>query len=728
MKKILLIIAILILNCNIDRILNAGLGTILGSLGGLAKVGSALSPCFPVNRSEFQLLRHICSLGSRHFLLQAFAAQEGAAPHSSWSRNRSHLSQIPATSNARDPNTKLSKAYENRMNAWKEVLPHPVDYPLILTRPHDLKDYFLLPVLRGESIEKTVERGKGVEKAIVDLTGQMGGDRDEWLSMWEQYRSKFLQICERENVAAGKFICIERLKQEEIGGIRILPISCEDHCPYLLEWISCFGLAATPIEIDRWPVFNESVLPSSKPPALSLEKFTSYLEHFSQNWKTDHPQKNLMVQGTLQLLDGLLSKSEAMDCPTRSSIEQLSLYKIREELEQIARDEGPFFNTVSHVEQIHANLSSLLEIMSPFSYDDFPNIYRSLLTIIPISLKTHLSCGLHASGMTSVAGIFKAVEKTVTRRPRVLYGENTYFECIKAADMAAQSSSITEAKEEDWKEVDLIFAQFNPVWKRSDLEEYKVENIAAILRKTLRSRSSKPLTLALDCTLDLINSNRVGQLLEEFQEAIQEGILNIVCYRSGLKFDLFGMDNYSGAPIYMIHNRDCKWTHFDALLSDPLLQTDRLSLNWFCLAYSQAAPQLDLYRRQIFENTRHLLDKIPSKLYDLQSKYRVIPIEAGADPSFIDLHIYGPFHQLRSAALIGGYFYLHCLENGFPIFYRRSLGFYHLNFGLLFGKDSSTIRLTLGLDPKEVDLLADCFNTIHSLISPQQQPPLLDSF
>ncbi len=163
-------------------------------------------------------------------------------------------------------------------------------------------------------------------------------------------------------------------------------------------------------------------------------------------------------------------------------------------------------------------------------------------------------------------------------------------------------------------------------------------------------------------------------------------------------------------------NGGATWDSFDSLLTDPVLQTDRLSLNWFCLAYQSATPQLELYRKQVFANTRSLLNQVPSRLLsDKDAHYRVIPFESDADPAFIDIKISGPCHQAKAAVLVGGCLYLECMEGGHPIFYRRSLGFYHPNFGILFGKDSTTIRLTLGLDPAQVDLLTHCFEKIDAL-------------
>ena len=176
------------------------------------------------------------------------------------------------------------------------------------------------------------------------------------------------------------------------------------------------------------------------------------------------------------------------------------------------------------------------------------------------------------------------------------------------------------------------------------------------------------------------------------------------------------MDNYCGAPVYMIHNQDSKWAPFDALLNDPALEADPLSLNWFCLAYQYATPRLEGYRKQIFDNTRALLDRVPVRLLNNKEvSYRIIPIKPDADPGFIDIKIFGPLHKVRGGALVGGLITVDCLQKGHPLFYRPSVGFYHPNLSILFGEHCTTIRLTLGLDPDQVDVLVESFKTIDSL-------------
>ncbi len=768
-----------------------------------------ISPWASTVGNECHLLSDTCGSAAQYFLTQMCKGtpslpsffQKNSIAYSSWHLYKTQLSQIPAFSNkekqlllflekqwlakstgtypviidwicpcfgisvqvhpettnsyARDPWNKASQTYKNRVEDWKKSLPHPHSFPLILTRAYGLQDYLpsYIDVPQDENIQITVERvalrsQTKSSKVVVDLTSifqDVAKDSKKWIQAWKAYQAKFSTYCKEHHLDLTQILCIQRVKQEEIGGIRVLPwahltakeVSLQHQ--FLLEWVSKFGLSANRIELNRWDLPSNTPLYSHNNSSVvmeysSKEELVSYL-NFLACLCINHPQKSLMLQGMLQALKGLLAKmsedkwNETMSCPTRASLTRLSFFKIKEQLNLLTQenDETSFFDTASHIEQIHANLLALLEIFTPFTPDDFPKIYQDLLTSIPQDLKALTSCGVHSSGMTSLAGIFKAVERTILEtavsrinKPlRILYGDNIYYENIHSADKISNASSMDEATEQDWKDVDLLLAQFNPALKRVDFQitEYKVERIAEALSKALNARE-KPLTLAIDCTFDYINSPRVSQLLLDFQEQIKAGALNIICYRSGLKFDLFGMDNYCGAPFYMIHNQEEKWTAFDRLLTDPALQADRLSLNWFCLAYQNAAPQLELYRKQIFDNTRALLNTVPSRLLNNKNAdYQIIPIESDADPAFIDIKIYGPLHQIRGG-LVAGFLTLKCMAGKHPLFQRPSVGFYHPNLSMIFSKKCSTIRLTLGLDPAQVALLAECFETVDALNGP----------
>lgn len=777
-----------------DEAFNLAAISVLRSTSNLARFGwgiCQISPWAATIGNEFLLLSNLCDTLAQQALSQVFKKKQSKGKNpslESWMQNRESLSQIPVETNqdrqlllflqnrwlakscgfftrevdwfyplfgfniqvnpattnsyARDPNTQPSRSYLQRMENWKKILPHPQSFPLVFTRAADIQKYLpcCFDLSQKDEVETILQKAAltlqtADSKVMIDLTHLLPGDRTdqaEWMAMWEPYRKQIFQLCKKLKLNPNQFICIQKIKQEEVGGIRILPIDLSlatevDHQhQYLLEWVSHFGLTANLIELDRWPLSqsHRSIQRSVNPQTVSKEVFASYLDSYDLKWKSSHPQKTLMHQGMMQVLKGLFASlkeenwEQIMASPTRASVVQLCIAKIQDELESLSKeeDESPFFDTASRIEKINAHLSALIEVCSPFTPDDFSAIFRDLLTTIPDDLKPLSSCGLHSSGMTCLGGILKALEKSLGAPPRILYGANTYFECVIIVEKTSNATSISNASEEDWKRADLLMVQFNPVWKRCEFQtgEYTTEKIGEAVRKCLNSREGKPLTLALDSTLDYIDSPRVGKLLHEFQAEIRSGKLNIICYRSGLKFDLFGMDNQCGGAFYMIHNRDSKWAQFDSLCTDQALQTDRLSLNWFCLAYKYSSSQLKQYQKQIFDNSRALLEKVPPRLYNRDATYRIIPVNQEADPSFIDLNITGPFHQIR-ACLLGGCLYLNCLMRGHPIFFRRSLGFYHLNFGILFGEKGSTMRLTLGLDPTEVDLLVQCLEIIDGL-------------
>jgi hypothetical protein len=658
----------------------------------------------------------------------------------------------PETTNsyARDPWNKFSQTYTNRVEDWKRSLPQPQHFPLILTRPASLNEYLpsLIEVPSQETIEATLEHAvlKAKEdNVIVDVSHLFSDDSIEWHETWKSYQTQLLQACNKFHINPAQVLCIQSSQQEALGGIRLLPFSqlsqkeIDEQHQFLLHWISKFGLSANRVELDRWstPLATQSdQSPIVSIPLSSKEEFLNVLNTFDRTWESKYPEKTLMVKGTLSVLKGLLAKlsdvawNERLQNPTRSAVIHLSFSKIEEILQQLkeSEDDSSFYYTTSQLEQIHAHLTAVLEIFSPFTFQDFSNIYQTALKSIPKDLYSLTSYGIHSSGMTSLAGIFKTVEKSVGKPPRILYGDNTYFENINTAQKISDASPLREATAADYENVDLILAQYNPILRRIDFEvtEYKVEEIEETVHQIFRTRSNKPLTLAVDCTLDYIDSTRVRDLLSEFQDEIEQGKLNVIAYRSGLKFDLFGMDNYCGAPLYMIHSPDSHWDAFDSLITDPLLQTDRLSLNWFCLAYQNAAEELDLYRKQVFDNTRALLDRVPKRLFSMEQKinYRIVPIAEDAEAAFIDIKIFGPLHEIKGS-LIGGFLTLKCMEKSHPLFYRPSLGFYHPNLSILFSEKCTTIRLTLGLDPTQVDVLVDCFNTVDSLNGEPAKLPFL---
>ena len=780
----------------IDPAIYLGAGVFFGCATFLTAVGGAIGYLFPWTStigSESLLASQILGIVTVQSLTQAvkkspclsFLCKQLPSSYSAWNLNKARLSQVPAVSNedkellsflsqrwlakitgcypflvnwlcpsfgisfqvhpettnsyARDPSTKLFDTYKIKLEAWKRSLPHPYEFPLILTRPTNIGEYLPL-YLEVASHETTEEIAQKLAQIMpgskypvtVDLTPVLNEP-----SAWNHYKTAFLSSCHAHKLDVSQIICIHRVCQKEVGGIRLLPLegSPEKNYQFLFEWICRFGLSANRIELDRALSGGETA--SLEPPIerigtlSSQEQWRARLNSIDKTWHSSHPQKSFLFKGTLQVLKDLCASTSPAQweknaqSPTLASITELCLTHIQTQLLHLAqaKEELSFHEFTSYMEQIHADLSSLLEVLSPFSILDFKEAFKRHLTSIPDTLQPLTQYGLHSSAMASLAGILKATTHTLGRLPRVLYGNNIYFEGAMILDRVTHATAINEATDQDWQDVDLILAQFNPTVKRISFKvteyqttEYQLENVSAIIHKALQKRKNKPLSVALDGTLDFSNSKRIHQLLTKFQREIEKGDLNIICYRSGLKFDLFGMDNYCGAPFYMVHNYEAKWACFDSLLSDPVLQTDRLSLNWFALAYQQAGDYLESYREQIFTNTRAILNKVPQQLFDANNpRYRIIPVQAGVDPSFIDIKVFGPMHKLRGEFLVAMFLTIKCMQAGHPLLYRPGIGFYHPNLAVLYGTDCTTIRLTVGLDPAQVDVVVQCLKKISTL-------------
>ncbi len=626
---------------------------------------------------------------------------------------------------SRDPSLGLSDTYTDIVNQWKKTLPHPKTYPLILTRPFDLQKYLPHYIRAFEEIPQTFDFVLKQDRTIVDMTHLLPEDPKQWQSFWKKYESSFLKFCKKHNIHLENILFVQKVQRESIGGLRLLPLSSlskeqvEIQHNFLLKWIGSFGLSANPIELDRWLFDNHFQAEQMELYDIPLkEKCIQNLENFEKGKFFLNSQKAMILRAELKMIKGLISKvsedqwAQIMCSSTKSKIIQFSFSEIEKQLHFLQQKERAFFLDFTHLEKIHYYLCNLLEIFSPFDSSDFFEIYQNLL---PEDFKKHTSYAVHSSGMTSFRGVFTALENALGPF-RVIYGKNIYYECENIATKGVNASASEKATDEDFEQTDVLLVQFDPVWKIVfEKDQYKVENISDLLHKIFTKKREKPLVLVIDSTFDFINSKRNHLLLKEFQEQIEKGMLNIICYRSGIKFDLLGMDNFFGAPFLMIHNKDPKWDYFDFLLKDPLLQTDKLSMNWFCLAYQYAASELELYRKQTFENTKKLLNRLPQRLYEKGSPYQVISFEKEAHSVFVDIKVKGFLHSIRAAGLVGGTLFMMCMENGYPIFTRHSLGFYHPNFGLIFDKDLTTIRLTVGIDPEVIETFVKCFGIIDTL-------------
>jgi hypothetical protein len=541
--------------------------------------------------------------------------------------------------------------------------------------------------------------------------------------------------------------CVCRVDVDTIGGLKVLPLftslkghGLEQHHPALVEFVGETGLYINAVTFRKLAFekqladINVRYAPTSRTPQRTSVRYfpkkdgllTTNL--FSKLSETCAPERtkgkeylSILGNSTLKLLRGLIGEiSEAQwealhkDGATAQII-QASLYKIANHLASALLYRDSFEKFSVEIELIHAEIATLLELTSPFAETDFATIYQQALEeTIPPELREYMRPSLGKTSVNVFAGINAALLAT-TENPVRTYSEGFYFE--QASLVHDENKFERVLNDPTISKVDLYCGQFNPnVEIESSFTHYRQRDIAHDVRQLLTQKPAiEHLTVAIDCTTDYINSPKVRQLLEEFKVEILTGKLNFAFFKSGQKFDMFGMDNYFGAPFYMINNGSAHWKAMNALCNRQVHKTDRLSRQWFCLANKYAVHELDAYRKAIFANTRFLLEHIPPALLPQPSgkkqHLRINTIDANMEPSFIDMKVATPSHLLQRFLLIG-LLYQKCEQRKIKIHSRASFGFYHINCIPIIVNavtSSSTIRINPSLNPHDNTALIEFF-------------------
>lgn len=543
-----------------------------------------------------------------------------------------------------------------------------------------------------------------------------------------------------------------RVDFENMSGIKVLPLftslkgsRLEEAHPALLDFIEQTGLYINAITMRRYlydeqlqEVDTEMARPADQPAQqvaryyplkdsfIRTNLFRMLTQKFESQDLAASPHISVLGRATLNLLQGLLEKisdekwEEMNQNPATCQILQNTLFKIFHHLATAHQHINSYDAFAQDIELVHYEMGTLLELTSPFQAQDFPEIYKRALHLsIPENLRGMVRAGLGKTAVNTFAGINAALMKT-TPHPVRAYSTGFYFE--QASLVREENCFETLLHDPSVPTVDLYCGQFNPnVEIASDHTHYAQRDIAADLTELLEKKPAiKHLTVAIDCTTDYIGSTKVRDLLARFSDKIADGTLNFVFFKSGQKMDMFGMDNYFGAPFYIVNNGSAHWQEFAALSEQRAHQTDALSAQWFCLANAYAAESMDAYRKIIFQNSRSILARIPESLkpnpHNPTQSIRVSTVDEKMEPSFIDIKVLGAAHKLRSVSLLG-LLYQKCEDRGIKIHSKASFGFYHLN-GIVIQVNevggSSTIRINPSLNPEENDVLLELLNEIAS--------------
>lgn len=458
------------------------------------------------------------------------------------------------------------------------------------------------------------------------------------------------------------------------------------------------------------------------------------------NFAQANPHIAILGETTAATIEGLMKDiteekwTELNDNPDTRMIVQQSLYRMMQHLAIAENNTDNFTKYSQAIELISYEMATLLALSFPYKESDFQEIYKKQVNeMVPETLQDGIAVGLAKSAMNVFAGVNAAV-LTQNPHPERVCDANSYFEVVSFIGENRTVQDVISGPE--IKTVNLYAGEFNHnvnvKMSHSHYTAGSVINDIEVLLNQNKSNSEfgiERLTVALDVTIDFLKSKKAEELLKHFSQEITDGRLNFVFFRSGQKFDMLGIDNYYGSPFWMVNNGEPQWEEFNHLPANDIYKTDQLSMQWFCLVNKHAPLALDNYRKQIFDNARHIISQVPDDLKPNNGRsqnVRVSTVAKDMEPAFIDIKILNDIPE-KTMDMLQELLYKKFAEKGVKIHSKGSFGFYHANFNVLPSKEDMrprNIRINPGLDAEENQIIIDFIKDIPKAMRDLEERPI----
>jgi hypothetical protein len=446
------------------------------------------------------------------------------------------------------------------------------------------------------------------------------------------------------------------------------------------------------------------------------------LEFMGKNALEYGKAQSLLSKATHKILTTLLTSikekvwDDIHDDPIKREIIQTSLERMMQHLATAIHKYYDFRVFSQAIDRAHAELTTLLLFFNPFTAEDFKNAYGCYLKpMMPGSIMPQV-IGVAKSAMNFFAGVNAAILGAKANAV-IAFGDHFYYEYEDLMGKKHTLDQLLNNPEID--SIDLYATEFHHnIAVYSTLSHYKKGRVIEDIKKIFKSKPlTNALTVCIDATIDFTNSKDLKKLLKSFEREIHEGRINFVIYRSGQKFDMLGLDNYFGAPYYIINNDDPKWEKINALKRSKALKTDHLSEQFFALAAVSGPDIMDDYKRQIFDNANNILNHVPESLKPGIFNGGGVSIatkDSDVHSPFIDIDVRFS-NQIKKEAMET---WIHTRFSELFIraekltYERPGFGFAHPNFLFLKNK----IRINPGLDPSENKLYHQFFKEMEVFI------------
>lgn len=497
-----------------------------------------------------------------------------------------------------------------------------------------------------------------------------------------------------------------------LTGIRLGGVSSRVKIFNFIELPELVNTLRTGRQMTEYAVQGDNVIAfKDKESILKSALFTRFQKNMQSSQV--NPAVAILGQATTALIDGLLTDipKDKWDRINRDpgirALLQISLFRLMQHLANADKSIDNFAVFSQFIELVHSELATIISLTTPYPEDEFTRIYHQNLQksgMIPKELLPHVQVGVGKSAMNVFAGVDAAL---ALNSPALrTFGDGSYFELIS---FIGDNLPISKAES-----ADLYVGEFNHnINNTMHQTHYSAGTIIEDIERLQFKK--RPLTVAIDCTIDFFNSPRVKEVLEHFKQDIIAGSLNFVFFRSGQKFDMLGMDNYYGAPFWIVNNGGGTWSEFAKISQSDTHKTDPISMQWFTLVNKHAPEWIENYKRQIFTNTRAILNSLPEPVQN--DNFQICTVDSKMSPSFIHIKIYGD-KPLQLINFLEGELFKRFVKAGSKIHSRGSFGFYHPNWNVLLNKEDNLarhIRINPGLDPNDNQIIIDFLKDLKLL-------------
>lgn len=398
----------------------------------------------------------------------------------------------------------------------------------------------------------------------------------------------------------------------------------------------------------------------------------------------------VLINATLNEIDGILS-AIAMDS-----------------------SDSDYLQFLSEIDLLTEEIVLLLAIVKPFDQPLYEILNAGGINFT--SDKAKKSSYVYSSGMNGFSQVLRGLRTQGGKEKlKVGYASTNYFEFrLEVLPRLKRVFNIADNAENPFSPInndcDVFFLDIYP--NEVTLPSVARVDSQKVVQDLLKARNGKPLTVVIDTSTSFFCGSEIQDLVDNFKQQIENGLLNIVVVNSLAKFSMAGLDKYTGGVVQTYNNPKVFKSFNDILIQQQSREklspeAERFFSLFFAIGHDDIHEYLDLINR----NTQRLYERLAPKLQTPDALIRLAERESDKIP-MLSFQFDKIANQLCNnqdndvknkvkaniSTLLQYYIYALAKSEGLPLDVRVSFGFAHSNLNECW----IALRLTVGIENDEI--------------------------